>query len=317
LPNQWYSSLRAKTLGRKPLVITRLGHRLVLWRAQEKIHCFLDRCPHRGVSFERGAVVGDELQCAFHGFRFKADGACVAMPCEGEGCKIPKKMRLSAGFPAVEAYGLIWLWSGPGEPVGTPPWIEGVDEQVTWTRTAEVDQVWPNNAVRLTETFFDLHHVHWVHRWTVPGIGPRLDECEVQTHEGEHIICRAVLRDASKKKGVPASVEMRFPNLQVITVKGLAFAVCATPIDEDRAWVWARYDQPFLPIPVLGHLLALLLVWGDFGLLQWLQDRPLLDSMRPTRPTAGSDCYVSADKAGATFMRLWWQKRRAVSETQP
>jgi nitrite reductase/ring-hydroxylating ferredoxin subunit len=317
LPNQWYPCLRVKSLGRKPIVITRLGHRLVLWRAQGEVHCFLDRCPHRGVSFERGTLVGDELQCAFHGFRFKTDGGCVAMPCEGAECSIPKKMRLSPGFEATEAYGLIWLWSGPGEAVGRPPWIDNVGQQVNWTRTAEIDQVWPNNAVRLTESFFDLHHVHWVHRWTVPGIGPRFDDCTVETQGDVQLLCRAVLRHEAKGDGIPVVIEMRFPNLQCITIKGLSFAVCATPIDEDHAWVWARYDQPYLPVPVLGHWLALALVWGDFGLLQWIQDRPLLDSMTPARPTAGSDCYVSADRASATFMRLWRKKRGTVSDTRP
>ena len=49
IPNQWYPILESRQLrGKKPLGVTRLGEKLVLWReANGRIVCMPDRCPHR------------------------------------------------------------------------------------------------------------------------------------------------------------------------------------------------------------------------------------------------------------------------------
>jgi phenylpropionate dioxygenase-like ring-hydroxylating dioxygenase large terminal subunit len=311
LPNHWYPVLSARKLKKKPVAIERLGHKLVVWRSPEGVNCFIDRCPHRGISFARAKVVKGELQCAFHGFRYNAQGACISIPCAGSQAKIPQRLRLSPGLAVCEAHGLIWLWSGPGAPEGEPPWLEAVLPRIDGIHTGEMSQIWNNNAVRLTESFFDVHHVPWVHGSVLPGLGPMVDPYVVEVEDDSHIISKGTLRHEHKTKGMDFVVEMKFPNLQCIQMTGLKFAVCATPMSEHKSWIWARYHQNFLPVPLLGGFVAWALANLDFGLLQARQDRPLLDSMQPQLPTAGSDCYVAADKASATFIRLWRAKRKA------
>ena len=93
VPNRWYPVLEASQLGRKPVGVTRLGRRLVLWRdAAGSSVALPSRCPHRGAALEQGRVVDGELTCPWHGFRFAPDGACTRMPCEGTEATPPRAL---------------------------------------------------------------------------------------------------------------------------------------------------------------------------------------------------------------------------------
>src|SRR3546814_9348035 len=39
-----------------------------------------DRCPHRRASLSKGALVGDNVQCGYHGITFDCSGSCVSIP---------------------------------------------------------------------------------------------------------------------------------------------------------------------------------------------------------------------------------------------
>ena len=59
---------------KRPTAITILGKQLVVWKdSAGDCHVFADRCPHRLVALSEGRIEGDELMCAYHGWRF--DGA--------------------------------------------------------------------------------------------------------------------------------------------------------------------------------------------------------------------------------------------------
>ena len=59
---------------KRPTAITILGKQLVVWKdSAGDCHVFEDRCPHRLVALSEGRIEGDELMCAYHGWRF--DGA--------------------------------------------------------------------------------------------------------------------------------------------------------------------------------------------------------------------------------------------------
>src|SRR5579863_3510819 len=42
-----------------------------------------DRCPHRSSRLSMGRVVGDDIECGYHGFTFDAAGRCVRI-ADGE-----------------------------------------------------------------------------------------------------------------------------------------------------------------------------------------------------------------------------------------
>src|SRR5690349_13768543 len=67
-----------------------------------------DLCVHRGTALSLGRVSGDELVCAYHGWRYGADGRCTAIPQKEDPAVVPAKARVAA-YRARERYGLIWV----------------------------------------------------------------------------------------------------------------------------------------------------------------------------------------------------------------
>lgn len=110
----------------KPLPVVLAGLPLVLWRPKGQAWvALLDRCPHRRVPLSLGQVQGDRLVCAYHGWAFGPDGACVAQPAEA---KPAWPARPLPSFPVAIAQGALWValaagaaeaW--PSGALGPPP----------------------------------------------------------------------------------------------------------------------------------------------------------------------------------------------------
>jgi phenylpropionate dioxygenase-like ring-hydroxylating dioxygenase large terminal subunit len=84
-----------------------LGRNLALYRDEAgKAHALDARCPHLGADLGQGKVIGTELQCAFHHWRFNAEGQCVHAP----NFATPK--RYTRSYPILEQWGFIWLYNG-------------------------------------------------------------------------------------------------------------------------------------------------------------------------------------------------------------
>jgi len=54
------------------------GHEIVLLRVDDAVHAFDNACPHEGNPLVEGELLGDVLECAYHGWRFDLhSGACL------------------------------------------------------------------------------------------------------------------------------------------------------------------------------------------------------------------------------------------------
>lgn len=54
------------------------GEEIVVFRAEGRIHAFANACPHEGNPLVEGDLVGPELVCAYHGWRFDLrTGSCL------------------------------------------------------------------------------------------------------------------------------------------------------------------------------------------------------------------------------------------------
>ena len=112
----WHPLLASKALGHQPMVRTLAGERLVLFRtASGKAAALAEACPHRRMSLAAGQVQGEELVCAYHGWRFDAVGGirCPLMP--------GSDLRHQA-FQVREAQGVIWIRQGPDPAPRLPSW---------------------------------------------------------------------------------------------------------------------------------------------------------------------------------------------------
>lgn len=111
--NQWYVSALASELSKTPIHRMLFGDPVVLYRTKSGAPmAMFDRCPHRGMRLSNGGtVIGDTLQCNYHGIRFGMDGRACLVPSGGEP---PSGMRVHK-YPTVEKFGFIWTWAGDPE----------------------------------------------------------------------------------------------------------------------------------------------------------------------------------------------------------
>jgi phenylpropionate dioxygenase-like ring-hydroxylating dioxygenase large terminal subunit len=168
LCNQWYTAATSAELGAKPLARTICNEPLVIFRAQEgAVAVLTDRCPHRKAPLSCGEVVGNDIQCGYHGIRFAADGACTHVPGN---VPIGRNFRARC-FPAREIHGLIFVWLG--EPsLADPALIPDFSENVKpgWTGVHGTLYV-KGNYQLLIDNILDLTHVVFVHKTTLAGGG--------------------------------------------------------------------------------------------------------------------------------------------------
>jgi vanillate O-demethylase monooxygenase subunit len=156
----WYPVARDADLGPDPTAVMLLDQELVLYRAGSEVVIAPDVCPHRGVPLSAGRGDGASVQCAYHGLRFAAGGACVYVPAHPV-AKIPARLTLHT-FPAVLRYGLWWTCLRPdaGEPdiPVMPGWGDAAYQQVTCPGF-DVAAF----AGRQVEGFIDVAHFAFVH----------------------------------------------------------------------------------------------------------------------------------------------------------
>ncbi|HEY5009436.1 MAG TPA: aromatic ring-hydroxylating dioxygenase subunit alpha [Caulobacteraceae bacterium] len=93
-----------------------------------------DVCPHRAAPLSAGRLVKGEdgaelVECPYHGWRWRTDGACAAIPSLVDSQEMDiGRIRVRA-YPVAESQGLVFVWMGSsagGEPDQPPPVFPGV-----------------------------------------------------------------------------------------------------------------------------------------------------------------------------------------------
>jgi nitrite reductase/ring-hydroxylating ferredoxin subunit len=155
LLNFWYGVELASALKDRPLSLTLLDRRYVIYRdSSGAVHAAVDRCPHRGASFSKGWIESDCLRCPYHGWSFNLQGQCVLIPADQDGVRIPSQARIIK-VPVQEHSGLIWLF--PGSPdQADPDLIPALPEMgnAGWYSCGGQTQ-WDANFSRVVESFLD------------------------------------------------------------------------------------------------------------------------------------------------------------------
>ncbi len=161
LSRHWYPVARLIDISDQPYGARLLDVPLVIYRAGGVLVVARDICIHRGTPLTMGRVEGDEIVCAYHGFRYGPDGRCRAVPAHPN-LPIPPKLKLLT-FPAVERYGLLWTCLAddpPGAKAIAPfPAWDDADYQPILPPTVDI----AGSAGRQMEGFLDVAHFAWVH----------------------------------------------------------------------------------------------------------------------------------------------------------
>jgi phthalate 4,5-dioxygenase oxygenase subunit len=156
-----------------PVRVRLLGESLIAFRAADGgVALLAEHCPHRGASLWLGRPEGDGIRCAYHGWKFDADGRCRDMPNEPPECRFADAVRTTA-YACREREGVVWAYLGapPAPPLpafewnlpgSTPPFLWRMVRECSWLQALEGD--------------IDAAHVHVLHATldddtapTVPG----------------------------------------------------------------------------------------------------------------------------------------------------
>lgn len=175
-PNHWYVVARSTEIKTQPLGITLWHQPIVIYRdSAGKIDALEDRCPHRQVKLSHGKIIDNNIECAYHGWRFNGSGECAEVPYLAENQKLPNcKIRR---YPVQEKDGFIWLFPGDENlsqivtPLGLPEW-----DHLNYIATVSVIHCKAHYSY-LIENLMDMYHGHLHQDWQA-WADPVLQEIE-------------------------------------------------------------------------------------------------------------------------------------------
>ncbi len=168
--NAWYVAGWSDGFDRSLRAETVLGERIVVYRRADGSPVALeDACPHRKLPLSMGALVGDAVQCGYHGLTFDGGGACVAAPTQPG--SIPRRAVVHS-YPVADRYRLLWIWMGDpalADPVDIFP-IENYGD-LGWGCTDGGVLDIACNYLWVCDNLLDPSHVAWVHVTSFAGAG--------------------------------------------------------------------------------------------------------------------------------------------------
>lgn len=162
LENAWYVAALSADITRTPFAVKMLKQNLVLYRKLDgSVVALEDSCPHRRLPLSKGRVVDDTLECGYHGLRFDCSGACVQAPSSKH---IPRS-AVVRHYPAVEKYGMIWVWMGDSAQANPADIIEIKEwDDPQWGVNRGDAMEMACNYLYITDNLLDPSHVTWVHQ---------------------------------------------------------------------------------------------------------------------------------------------------------
>ena len=162
--NAWYVAAWDHEVGRDMLRRVILGEPVVLYRrADGRPAALEDRCCHRQAPLSKGRLLGDIVQCPYHGLQFAPDGTCVKVPSQE---RVPASARVRA-YPVLEKNHWIWIWTGDPA-LARPELVEDFHwlDDPAWGFGGNYLHV-PANYLLLVENLLDTTHLPFLHPTTL------------------------------------------------------------------------------------------------------------------------------------------------------
>ncbi len=188
--NSWYVAAWSSEVGRSLLSRRILGEPVVLFRRQDgRPVAFVDRCPHKLAPLSRGELIGDLIQCGYHGMQYDSVGQCVRIPGQPP---IPRKARLQR-FAVAEKYNAVWLWAGDPDEADPSRLIEvPYYGKAGWGLVDGQYLHFATSYLNLTDNLVDPAHTSYVHKRTIGNSGGEDAPVNVEHSEGHVVASRWV-----------------------------------------------------------------------------------------------------------------------------
>lgn len=107
--NAWYVAAWDHEVTREMRRRILLDEPVALFRTESgKPVALEDRCCHRQAPLSMGKLVGNIVQCPYHGLQFDSSGKCVKVPSQDF---VPPSAKVRA-YPIVEKNHWVWIWMG-------------------------------------------------------------------------------------------------------------------------------------------------------------------------------------------------------------
>ena len=245
LENIWYFGMPSRNLKVGHLVHRQVCGKPIVFGRTESGHPFalIDLCPHRGAPLSEGRIVGEDVVCCYHGWRFSRKGACTEIPSIVKGDAVNLQNISVQSLPVREMQGLIWLWIGEGDGANIPNPI--------------VPRINQGSPQLIHSVEFPVHIDHAVVGLIDPAHTPHVHECwwwrrpQARKNKEKHFIPSRLGFDMVKHSassnsriyrligGVP-DVEIVFalPGIRIEHIcvgdKYYCGMTACTPIDENR-----------------------------------------------------------------------------------
>lgn len=153
---------------------------LVLFRTPAGISCLRDLCPHRFAPLSEGRLIGDEIECPYHGWRFNGAGHCTKIPLH----QGPLSRRKVMAYDVRESHGLIFVSQDAARalPLYLPKW----DEQ-PFVRSI-MESECESTLEEAVENVLDPIHTLFVHRGLLRGSGGNRTTLEITATVQEGVL---------------------------------------------------------------------------------------------------------------------------------
>ncbi len=165
LKNAWYvAAWDHEITADKPFGRGLLNGPVVMSRdTRGRIVALEDRCCHRHYPLNRGVVVGDRIECLYHGLQYDGSGKCVRIPAQEA---IPDTARVRS-YPVVERNHWVWVWMGEpaladASKIVDFKWLD----HPLWRAKGTTFHV-KGGYELVIENLLDLSHLTFVHKSTI------------------------------------------------------------------------------------------------------------------------------------------------------
>lgn len=161
---QWYALAWSHEVGRDLLERWVAGDPMVVYRSTVGEVVALDnRCAHRRYPLSKGRLLGDDIQCGYHGFVFGPDGRCLSIPTQAQ---VPARCRVDC-HPVVERRPWVWVWAGDPDRADESllpdhPWLD----QDGWRWVGGTLELRARFQL-LNENLLDLSHLTFLHEGSI------------------------------------------------------------------------------------------------------------------------------------------------------